>query len=42
MKAYQGSFKQMVYGELPSESDLLDTLGKISKRIKPIDWQVGR
>ena len=42
MDAYQGSFKQMVYGELPSESDLLDTLGKIGTRIKPIDWQVGR
>jgi predicted nucleotidyltransferase component of viral defense system len=40
--AYQGSFKQMVYGELPSESDLLDTLDKISTRIKPIDWHVGR
>ncbi len=42
MDAYQGSFKQMVYGELPSESDLLDTLSKIGTRIKPIDWQVGR
>lgn len=39
--AYQGAFKQMVYGELPSESDLLETLEKIGKRIGPIDWQVG-
>jgi predicted nucleotidyltransferase component of viral defense system len=42
MDAYQGSFKKMVYGELPSEFDLLDTLSKIGTRIKPIDWQVGR
>jgi predicted nucleotidyltransferase component of viral defense system len=41
MDAYQTSFKQMVYGELPPESDLLDTLGKISNRIKSIDWHIG-
>lgn len=40
MDAYQTSFKQMVYGELPPESDLLDTLSKISNRIKPIDWHI--
>jgi predicted nucleotidyltransferase component of viral defense system len=42
MNAYQGSFKQMVYGELPPESDLLDTLSKISARIKPIGWHIGQ
>jgi len=31
--AYRGTFKQMVYGELPSESDLLDTLSKIEPGI---------
>ncbi len=41
MKAYQGSFRQMVYGELPPDSDLLDTLKKIGNRIKPMDWHVG-
>ena len=42
MDAYHGSFKQMVYGELPSEPGLIDTLSKICTRIKSIDWQVGR
>lgn len=41
MDAYHNSFKQMVYGELPLESELLDTLGKIRTRIEPINWHVG-
>jgi len=39
--AYHRSFARMVYGDLPSESDLLETLSKISVRIKSIDWHVG-
>ena len=42
MDTYNKSFSQMVYGEMPSGSDLLDTLGKIYTRIKVIDWHVGR
>ncbi len=41
MNAYQGPFRQMVYGEMPTGADMLDTLYKINKRIKLIDWHVG-
>ena len=41
MAAYQGSFSQMVYGEMPSGSELIDTIEKISTRIKLLDWHVG-
>jgi predicted nucleotidyltransferase component of viral defense system len=41
MDAYHNSFKQMVYGELPSELELLNTLGKIKTRIEAINWHVG-
>ena len=39
-KAYQRSFKRMVFGQLPNEADLLASLKKIGKRIQPINWQI--
>jgi len=38
---YQTSFKQMVFGQLPEETDLLTTLDKIKSRIRPIVWEIG-
>lgn len=42
IRAYQTSFNQMVYGELPAEADLLETMALISERIRPIDWSIGQ
>jgi len=38
--AYQTSFKHMVFGQLPDETDLLATLDKIKSRIQPIAWKI--
>jgi hypothetical protein len=33
-------FKDLVIGELPEEKNLVETLRKIEKRIKYIDWKI--
>jgi hypothetical protein len=38
--AYRTIFKDLVFGELPSESDLIITLQKIGRRMKNIDWKI--
>ncbi len=39
MKAtYNGSFKNLVYGELPREEEVLETLEMIQKRLKAVTW----
>jgi len=38
--SYQTSFKHMVFGQLPDETDLLATLDKIKSRIQPIAWEI--
>ena len=35
---YNSRFKELVYGELPTEDEILTTLEIISKRLKEIDW----
>lgn len=35
---YTGSFKNMVYGEMPKEEDILETLKMIQERLKTIFW----
>jgi len=37
---YNTNFKDLVYGELPKEIAVLDTLKMIKKRLKPIIWKV--
>ncbi|MCG8532622.1 MAG: nucleotidyl transferase AbiEii/AbiGii toxin family protein [Desulfovibrionales bacterium] len=39
--AYTSSFKRMVYGKLPDEAALLETLAQINGRIRAIDWNIG-
>lgn len=37
---YESDFKNLVYGSFPDETELLDTLILIQKRIKSIDWNI--
>ena len=37
-KTYHGTFGNLVYGQLPNETEILITLEKIAIRIKNIDW----
>lgn len=37
---YNNSFKELVYGEFPTEKDILVTLEIISKRLKEVEWNI--
>lgn len=37
---YSGDFKNLVYGEFPKESDVLETLKRIQERLKTISWTI--
>ena len=37
---YSGSFKELVYGELPTENEIFKTLKTISERLINIDWKI--
>lgn len=41
-KTYTTSFKELVTGSLPNESEVLDSLQFLSKRISEIDWNIKR
>lgn len=38
--AYAGSFRELVFGELPPEKDILTTLTSVVERLKPIEWNI--
>lgn len=38
--SYNGSFKNLVFGELPKDSDVLDSLLFVAERMKTINWEV--
>lgn len=37
---YFTTFSELVYGKLPTEKNILDTLAKLSERLKPINWTI--
>ncbi len=37
---YKGSFKNLVYGDLPNEAEILSTLGTIKQRLESITWTI--
>jgi len=37
---YYSTFNKLVYGELPTENEILKTLNKLSERMKNIDWKI--
>lgn len=37
---YSGSFSELVFGELPPETDILKTLKTVADRLKPIEWNI--
>jgi hypothetical protein len=37
---YNGDFKNLVYGELPKEEAILETLKMIQERLKIISWTI--
>jgi hypothetical protein len=39
-KIYKGDFKNLVYGELPKEEAILETLKIIQERLKSISWTI--
>ncbi len=38
--AYKGDFKDLVTGELPAESELIETLKQVAARLKKIEWNI--
>jgi hypothetical protein len=39
-QTYNGDFKKLVYGKLPNEQDVLNTLKKIKDRLASIVWTI--
>ena len=37
---YQTTFKDLVTGKLPEESDLLESMKAIAGRLKTIEWKI--
>jgi hypothetical protein len=37
---YNGDFKNLVYGELPKDNEVLETLKMIQERSKAISWTI--
>jgi hypothetical protein len=37
---YNGDFKNLVYGELPKQEAVLETLKMIQERMKAISWTI--
>ncbi|QQS30034.1 MAG: nucleotidyl transferase AbiEii/AbiGii toxin family protein [Sphingobacteriales bacterium] len=37
---YTGSFSELVFGELPAETEIMDTLTTIADRLKTIEWNI--
>lgn len=39
-KTYFSTFKELVYGEFPTEREILDTLKTLTKRLENIEWKI--
>ena len=37
---YNTGFKALVFGELPNETSIIDTLNTVVNRMKPIKWTI--
>lgn len=37
---YESDFKNLIYGSFPKETDLLETLSQIKKRVSSIEWNI--
>jgi len=37
---YTGNFKELVYGELPTNNEILETLEIVSERLKNVEWNI--
>jgi len=37
---YKGSFKELVYGEFPTQSEIMKTIKKVSERLTKIEWKI--
>ncbi len=40
MPTYNGTFKNLVYGQLPTDIAVLETLKRIKDRVKSISWSI--
>lgn len=39
---YFTTFKELVHGELPNETEILNTLKTLTERLKTIEWKIGK
>ena len=39
---YNTTFKELVYGDLPSEEKILETLKTVEERVLPVKWEINR
>lgn len=39
---YNGAFKELLLGEIPPDDDILETLIRLSHRLKEIKWNIGK
>jgi len=37
---YTGSFNELVYGKLPTENEILETIKEVANRLKMINWNI--
>ena len=37
---YSSTFKKLIYGEFPTAKEILETLNKLTERMKNIDWEI--
>ncbi len=37
---YETSFKELVFGEFPSENEIMNTIKRIAERLKTIEWNI--
>jgi len=37
---YKGSFKELVYGKFPTESEIMKTIKKVSERLTKTEWKI--
>ena len=37
---YETSFKELVFGEFPSENEIMNTLKVVAERLKTIEWNI--
>ncbi len=40
INTYNGNFKELIYGDIPSENEIMETIIKVSKRLEEVNWKL--